>query len=142
MIRRPPRSTRTDTRCPDTTLFRSVQGPGKGGGVAAGVPRRSPASYKLRQFLACHRAGAEEALIKIAAAAGEECKLLLAFHALGNDIQSQRFRHVDNAAHDDAVTFRTCNVLGNAAVELAIIERPGFKIGERSKKRRGGKESG
>src|SRR3546814_2483618 len=23
MIRRPPRSTRTDTRCPDTTLFRS-----------------------------------------------------------------------------------------------------------------------
>src|SRR3546814_5441855 len=25
MIRRPPRSTRTDTRCPYTTLFRSVQ---------------------------------------------------------------------------------------------------------------------
>src|SRR3546814_13338387 len=92
MIRRPPRSTRTDTLFPYTTLFRS----------AAGVPLRSPASYKLRQFLACHRAGAEEALIKIAAAAGEECKLLLAFHALGNDIQSQRFRHVDNAAHDDA----------------------------------------
>src|SRR3546814_6507313 len=79
---------------------------------------QEPASYKLRQFLACHRAGAEEALIKIAAAAGEECKLLLAFHALGNDIQSQRFRHVDNAAHDDAAPFRTCNVLGKAAVDL------------------------
>src|SRR3546814_1221702 len=70
------------------------------------------------------------ALIKIAAAAGEECKLLLAFHALGNDIQSQRFRHVDNAAHDDAVPFRTCNVLGKAAVDLEIIERQGFQIGE------------
>src|SRR3546814_19753804 len=70
------------------------------------------------------------ALIKIAAAAGEECKLLLAFHALGNDIQSQRFRHVDNAAHDDAAPFRTCNVLGKAAVDLEIIERQGFQIGE------------
>src|SRR3546814_20876139 len=67
---------------------------------------------------------------KIAAAAGEEGKLLLAFHALGNDIQSQRFRHVDNAAHDDAVPFRTCNVLGKAAVDLEIIERQGFQIGE------------
>src|SRR3546814_2567193 len=28
MIRRPPRSTRTDTLCPYTTLFRSVQGAG------------------------------------------------------------------------------------------------------------------
>src|SRR3546814_4116082 len=27
MIRRPPRSTRTDTLCPYTTLFRSLQGP-------------------------------------------------------------------------------------------------------------------
>src|SRR3546814_3228687 len=26
MIRRPPRSTRTDTLCPDTTLFRSLEG--------------------------------------------------------------------------------------------------------------------
>src|SRR3546814_19272196 len=31
MIRRPPRSTRTDTRCPNTTLFRS----GAAGGAAA-----------------------------------------------------------------------------------------------------------
>src|SRR3546814_20573143 len=31
MIRRPPRSTRTDTLCPYTTLFRSqAQGPGRG----------------------------------------------------------------------------------------------------------------
>src|SRR3546814_9548711 len=32
MIRRPPRSTRTDTLFPYTTLFRSQQGEGKGGG--------------------------------------------------------------------------------------------------------------
>src|SRR3546814_14036402 len=30
MIRRPPRSTRTDTRLPDTTLFRSVAKPPRG----------------------------------------------------------------------------------------------------------------
>src|SRR3546814_13663394 len=30
MIRRPPRSTRTDTLFPDTTLFRSAQGTGAG----------------------------------------------------------------------------------------------------------------
>src|SRR3546814_16452790 len=38
MIRRPPRSTRTDTLFPYTTLFRSVRagGAGSGGGVAAG----------------------------------------------------------------------------------------------------------
>src|SRR3546814_13584055 len=29
MIRRPPRSTRTDTLCPYKTLFRSIDGPGK-----------------------------------------------------------------------------------------------------------------
>src|SRR3546814_1209369 len=38
MIRRPPRSTRTDTRVPDTTLFRSVGDPGlhRVGGVGPG----------------------------------------------------------------------------------------------------------
>src|SRR3546814_7161571 len=38
MIRRPPRSTRTDTLFPYTTLFRS----GDGGGVRAAEPRRPP----------------------------------------------------------------------------------------------------
>src|SRR3546814_9663363 len=33
MVRRPPRSTRTDTRFPYTTLFRSPDGRGSGGGV-------------------------------------------------------------------------------------------------------------
>src|SRR3546814_16758992 len=36
MIRRPPRSTRTDTLCPYTTLFRSL-GPSEGGGGVRGV---------------------------------------------------------------------------------------------------------
>src|SRR3546814_13957325 len=43
MIRRPPRSTRTDTLCPDTTLFRSVE---------SGLRDR-------RGFPAAHRAGAD-----------------------------------------------------------------------------------
>src|SRR3546814_1863192 len=38
MIRRPPRSTRTDTLFPYTTLFRSLDGDGRGGLV----PRSSP----------------------------------------------------------------------------------------------------
>src|SRR3546814_9659398 len=37
MIRRPPRSTRTDTLFPDTTLFRSSFG--SGGGLAGGLGR-------------------------------------------------------------------------------------------------------
>src|SRR3546814_18141130 len=42
MIRRPPRSTRTDTLFPYTTLFRSVEAldRGHGGGAEAGIVRR------------------------------------------------------------------------------------------------------
>src|SRR3546814_2106826 len=46
MIRRPPRSTRTETLFPDTTLFRSAQrqpGTRRGGAVAALPPGRDPA---------------------------------------------------------------------------------------------------
>src|SRR3546814_8053174 len=47
MIRRPPRSTRTDTLCPDTTLFRSVlelqHVEGNRYRVDMGVPRLEPA---------------------------------------------------------------------------------------------------
>src|SRR3546814_17819230 len=39
MIRRPPRSTRTDTLVPYTTLFRSALGVGAGAGFAAGMAR-------------------------------------------------------------------------------------------------------
>src|SRR3546814_4687918 len=41
MIRRPPRSTRTDTLCPDTTLFRSPCGPAGHAAGAAVEDRRS-----------------------------------------------------------------------------------------------------
>src|SRR3546814_8789267 len=37
MIRRPPRSTRTDTLFPYTTLFRSGRAAGDGGGVFLGI---------------------------------------------------------------------------------------------------------
>src|SRR3546814_9162856 len=40
MLRRPPRSTRTDTLFPYTTLFRSLS---DGGPVSRGAPRRRPA---------------------------------------------------------------------------------------------------
>src|SRR3546814_10258962 len=53
MIRRPPRSTRTDTLFPSTTLFRSVEGDrrqgrrrgGEAGGAAAGVMSGDGAPY-------------------------------------------------------------------------------------------------
>src|SRR3546814_1072261 len=38
MIRRPPRSTRTDTLFPYTTLFRSLEGDGRGAGARAARP--------------------------------------------------------------------------------------------------------
>src|SRR3546814_5773678 len=41
MIRRPPGSTRTDTLCPYTTLFRSL---GDGGGTFSAVPSRRSGS--------------------------------------------------------------------------------------------------
>src|SRR3546814_9279890 len=49
MIRRPPRSTRTDTRFPYTTLFRSS--PSGNGGRARDLPRRStPCVRPLRML--------------------------------------------------------------------------------------------
>src|SRR3546814_13482620 len=45
MIRRPPRSTRTDTLCPYTTLFRSESGAGDGD--RALDPVRAAAAYEL-----------------------------------------------------------------------------------------------
>src|SRR3546814_4912422 len=43
MIRRPPRSTRTDTLFPYTTLFRSTRGHHDGGGPSEGGARGVPA---------------------------------------------------------------------------------------------------
>src|SRR3546814_18960795 len=40
MIRRPPRSTRTDTRFPYTSLFRSRRPPPRGGRAGGRAPRR------------------------------------------------------------------------------------------------------
>src|SRR3546814_16135726 len=47
MIRRPPRSTRTDTLFPYTTLFRSHRGPGEAAGERA--RRRRPHEHPVRR---------------------------------------------------------------------------------------------
>src|SRR3546814_6102658 len=56
MIRRPPRSTRTDTRCPDTTLFRSHSAAAHRRGAAC---RRGDRHHRrgLRRLAAAGRAG-------------------------------------------------------------------------------------
>src|SRR3546814_4079429 len=46
MIRRPPRSTRTDTLFPYTTLFRSLRGKRKGGGVESLIQEFSLSSQE------------------------------------------------------------------------------------------------
>src|SRR3546814_19335750 len=60
MIRRPPRSTRTDTLFPYTTLFRSAGGPGRaGGGLPGGgslrrLLRHCPGAGPQRHARGCH----------------------------------------------------------------------------------------
>src|SRR3546814_8011619 len=59
MIRRPPRSTRTDTRFPYTTLFRSSpRRRGRGGGEADRGGRARPARRRARKAGLRHRRGA------------------------------------------------------------------------------------
>src|SRR3546814_11860220 len=63
MIRRPPRSTRTDTLFPYTTLFRSLEARGDDGfGVIAALPvlPRAPAEEQ-REREDCDKRGAERA---------------------------------------------------------------------------------
>src|SRR3546814_5813841 len=52
MIRRPPRSTRTDTLFPYTTLFRSYHGPGQAHGLSFSVPPGVPVPPSLRKIFA------------------------------------------------------------------------------------------
>src|SRR3546814_17384432 len=52
MIRRPPRSTRTDTLFPYTTLFRSYHGPGQAHGLSFSVPPGVPVPPSLRNIFA------------------------------------------------------------------------------------------
>src|SRR6056297_4153749 len=55
MIRRPPRSTRTDTLFPYTTLFRSLRGAAQSGAPAGGSREHAPAL------------GAERAVLRVVA---------------------------------------------------------------------------
>src|SRR3546814_12650836 len=58
MIRRPPRSTRTDTLFPYTTLFRSHLGGGDGDTHAAGLQQRSAAELHVGALVERTGAGA------------------------------------------------------------------------------------
>src|SRR3546814_13377526 len=51
MIRRPPRSTRTDTFFPDTTLFRSTRIPGDAQQIAGQLEMRVRAAHRLEARL-------------------------------------------------------------------------------------------
>src|SRR3546814_21049951 len=68
MIRRPPRSTRTDTLFPYTTLFRSADAPDSGGGEA--MDRRGALPARLQLLHAAAGAGgpATRGLCRLAAA--------------------------------------------------------------------------
>src|SRR3546814_17489310 len=58
MIRRPPRSTRTDTLFPYTTLFRSLRAAARARRLAVGLPRGAPAHTRRRdlpRLLVAHR---------------------------------------------------------------------------------------
>src|SRR3546814_15329075 len=61
MIRRPPRSTRTDTLFPYTTLFRAGEDAGLDPRVAAGVEHRAPPLRDGRCLLVLHVGDAEAA---------------------------------------------------------------------------------
>src|SRR3546814_13515841 len=67
MIRRPPRSTRTDTLFPYTTLFRSIffmrqmQGGGKGGAFSFGKSRARMLDENTNQITFADVAGCDEA---------------------------------------------------------------------------------
>src|SRR3546814_21091229 len=68
ILRLPPRSTRNDTPCPDTTLFRSP--PGRAGVMCFAVP---PAMSRLRGLLSAGALiGAVAVLCLAGAAAAEE----------------------------------------------------------------------
>src|SRR3546814_3659449 len=57
MIRRPPRSTRTDTLFPYTTLFRSPDDPARPHGARPGDVRRRPGVAHLRRLQDGHTPG-------------------------------------------------------------------------------------
>src|SRR3546814_4185506 len=71
MIRRPPRSTRTDTLCPYTTLFRSV--PGGRAAAAAFAPDRPDPQRRQRLRQGAEAAGRGRAA-GILARTGEACR--------------------------------------------------------------------
>src|SRR3546814_16455374 len=72
MIRRPPRSTRTDTLCPYTTRFRSYQGGAGGLGEQAIVALHQIGSHGLRPDLTLLiEVDEQTALRRIAARDGE-----------------------------------------------------------------------
>src|SRR3546814_19164563 len=86
MIRRPPRSTRTDTLFPDTTLFRSVRRPAgqrKSPPARGGGPRQQGAAPRADR---CRRDAPQRA----AGAAGQGEDLHLAERRSGRSVAAAR----------------------------------------------------
>src|SRR3546814_5812694 len=66
MIRRPPRSTRTDTLCPYTTLFRSVEVKQRVVGLAdGGIKSPAPAGEDMRKLFMKKRLGTPDEIIEL-----------------------------------------------------------------------------
>src|SRR3546814_4197771 len=72
MIRRPPRSTRTDTLFPYTTLFRSGAPPAPAPAEAAATRSSSPESQRLRRAFAARQAGGQGSFCALMVVRSEE----------------------------------------------------------------------
>src|SRR3546814_2265572 len=91
MIRRPPRSTRTDTLFPYTTLFRSHRFLDRLGGLAVDLGELGHDAFAGRLARARHDLG------RLARAAEDEARRLLA--RAGPD-REQRVEHLDRLGRD------------------------------------------
>src|SRR3546814_13073880 len=101
MIRRPPRSTRTDTLFPYTTLFRSNKPLADihGQPMIVHVWRRAMEAEVGPVVVAC----AEEAIAEVVTAAGGRAVLTDPAHASGSDRIFEALTAVDPDARHDAV---------------------------------------
>src|SRR3546814_12020404 len=101
MIRRPPRSTRTDTLFPYTTLFRSVEpaGDASGSGSRRPVGPSAPHHRRRRRRRGSRHAGRQQAARRPEGRGGEGSGLRRSpqGHAGGQDRKSTRLNSITNA---------------------------------------------
>ena len=75
------------------------------------------------QFLLRQRAGAEEALVEVAAPVGEQRQLAGALHALDDDLEVELAGQADHRLDDDPVALAADDVGDQPAVDLDHVER-------------------